>query len=120
MSPDDLGPWLAASLRARGWNQAELAKRMGIDPSMVSKWARGSRMPDTPHCEAIARALGVPPYEVLVRANKIPGAHRVPAQHPVRAEAHALVDALDPELLTPVVDLLARIHALVTPDAGRG
>lgn len=115
---DDLGPWLEAVLRTRQWRQVDLAREMKIDQSQVSKWIRGSRMPDVPHCEAIAKALGVPAYEVLIRAGRIPVEHRQPAQHPVREKAHVLIDRLDPSFLEPVVELLDRVHQMAIAKEG--
>lgn len=105
-----LGTWIAQMLRSRRWTQADLAHAMGIDQSQVSKWVRGSRTPDVPHCEGIARAFGVPAYEVLKLAGRVPEHLRVPTGHPVRDRVHALVDVLDPDLLALYLPLLER-HA---------
>jgi transcriptional regulator with XRE-family HTH domain len=33
------------SLAALGWSQAEFARRLGVDPTTVSRWVRRSRFP---------------------------------------------------------------------------
>lgn len=106
------GEWLAGMLHRRNMRQVDLATAMGINQSHVSKWVRGSRIPSPPYCEAIAKALGVPPYEVLARASRVPEQYRIPTSDPTRDRAHALVDALDPETLAPVVAILERLHSL--------
>lgn len=107
----DLGRWLHTMLRSRGWTAAELAARMQVEPSMVSKWRRGARTPDTPHCQSLARAFGVPEHEVLLLAGRaIPLPEQVAAD-PIRARAHALIDVIDPQILGRFLGLMEDYHA---------
>lgn len=45
----------------RGWTQAELAERLGIEPATVSGYERGTRTPDAKMLKKIAEAFGVHP-----------------------------------------------------------
>lgn len=42
-----------------GLTQPELAKRIGIDTSTISRWEKGSREPSLQQCIALSRALGI-------------------------------------------------------------
>lgn len=107
-----LGRWMAHMLASRNMNRTDLAERMGVDPSMVSKWLRGVRMPNVPHCQAIARAFGVPDYEVLRLADHVPEHLRQPTAHPERDRAHALIDLMDPEVVALYIPLMERHLAI--------
>lgn len=49
-----------SSLRKqRGWTQADLAERVGVEQPSVQRWEKGTREPSYDKLEAIARALGV-------------------------------------------------------------
>lgn len=109
---DRLATWLQGMLRARSWHQSDLANRMQVNRSMVSKWARGERIPDPPHCRSIAEAFAVPLNEVLVLAGHVPVSLRDEPDHPVRQRLHELVDVIDPDILAHHLALLERIHAL--------
>ena len=50
---------LPAALQHAGFNQRELARRMGVAPSTTSHWMTGRRLPDSEVIAAVARALGV-------------------------------------------------------------
>lgn len=106
------GVWLDGMMRSRRWTQADLGRVIGKEPSMVSKWVRGARVPDNPNCEAIARAFGVPPYEVLALAGRAPALTFAPVADPRRARAHALIDATDPVLLETLLPLLTHLAAV--------
>lgn len=116
-----LGAWIASMLRSRRWTQTDLAERMGVDQSMISKWVRGARNPDIPRCESIARAFGVPPEEVLSLAGRMPARVRTGSSHPTRDKLHALIDTMDPEALEPFLEILERHHELLAgSEVGRG
>ncbi len=51
--------WLADQLRVRGWNRADAAKRIGVDPSTISRWLNGDRLPSPELVERIADVLVV-------------------------------------------------------------
>ena len=50
---------------ARGWTILELARRSGVDDSIIGRWERGKRQPLVASALAVARALGVPLEEIL-------------------------------------------------------
>lgn len=56
---------LAAGLKARAWSRTELAKRLGIDPSAVSRWVNGKAAPDPHHRLAMERLFGIPQNDWL-------------------------------------------------------
>jgi transcriptional regulator with XRE-family HTH domain len=45
--------------QAAGLTQAELAHRVGVQTSQVSRWERGTAEPSARHARRLARALGV-------------------------------------------------------------
>jgi transcriptional regulator with XRE-family HTH domain len=49
-------------------SRPELAERMGISPSTISRWITKSNKPDTENLALLADALGLDYGEVLVRA----------------------------------------------------
>ncbi len=50
---------LRAALTHAGVTQAELARRTGRNPSTVSHWIKGSRIPPSTTAAAIAAAIGI-------------------------------------------------------------
>ena len=54
-----LGARIAALRRAAGWNQAELAQRLGISPSAVGMYEQGRREPSADMLVRLARVLEV-------------------------------------------------------------
>jgi transcriptional regulator with XRE-family HTH domain len=52
---------LTRERRARGWSQAELARRAKLDQSTLSKIESGWLRPYPRQLRRLARALGVPP-----------------------------------------------------------
>jgi transcriptional regulator with XRE-family HTH domain len=58
--PHYVSEWAAL----RGWNQAELAKRAGVDPSQVSRWLDGAS-PGTDAQEKLAKALDIDPADIF-------------------------------------------------------
>jgi transcriptional regulator with XRE-family HTH domain len=45
-----------------GKSQKEVAKRLGVSPSLVSKWEKGERKPDTVQFWELSRVFGVSPF----------------------------------------------------------
>ena len=64
--------WLGAELDRRGWSQAEMGRRAGINHVSVHAWLYSGTRPDSNTCSKIARALGLPVIEVLYRAGHVP------------------------------------------------
>jgi transcriptional regulator with XRE-family HTH domain len=54
--------------RAHGWTQTELAARLGVGQTFVSKVELGERRVDVVEAAALARVLGVTVGEMLRRA----------------------------------------------------
>lgn len=108
----DFGAWLDGMLRARQLNRQDFGRRLGVDPSMVSRWTIG-RIPRPDACRLIAVALALPEAEVLERAGHILRTTDLNRSDPTRARLHVLVDTLDPALLAPHLAILERTLALV-------
>jgi transcriptional regulator with XRE-family HTH domain len=64
--------WLNEALRSRGWSNSELARRAGIAPSAISMILSGQRGVGPDICNALARALDVPPSLVFQKAELLP------------------------------------------------
>jgi transcriptional regulator with XRE-family HTH domain len=60
--------WILDAMNARGWTQAELARRSDISTAQISQVLAGNNRPGFDFYEGIARAFGVPLEEVLRRA----------------------------------------------------
>lgn len=56
---------LEAGLKTRCWSRSDLARRLGIDPSAVSRWVSGKSSPDAHHRLAIERLFGIPQNDWL-------------------------------------------------------
>ena len=54
-----------------GWNQSDLARRIGKEPSVISRWLAGKR-PSSDSCDLIADAIGVSVDTVLTMAGHRP------------------------------------------------
>jgi transcriptional regulator with XRE-family HTH domain len=55
----DMGSRIAQLRRAKGWNQGELARRMGLKSAQISKFERGAYMPKTDILPRLSEVLGV-------------------------------------------------------------
>lgn len=56
---------LAALRKQRGFTQATLAERLGVEQPTVQRWEKGKREPDLGQLIALANALGVEPGTLL-------------------------------------------------------
>jgi transcriptional regulator with XRE-family HTH domain len=54
------GPWLDATMRARGLSQAAVAREIGVADAQVSRWRRGTVTPSMRYLQRIADAFEVP------------------------------------------------------------
>jgi transcriptional regulator with XRE-family HTH domain len=109
-------------LRARqGLKQSELARRMGLDPSIPSLWEQGKRLVPANRVRSLAEALEVTVEELLDVVTGAPQAARQvaegpvratpgepPDEHPLRARSDQpllrLLPQLPPEVVEPVVE----------------
>lgn len=65
------GEWVRELRKAEGWTQEELAHKMGIASTYLSRVETGERPPTEPFCIALSAAFGFQIYTVLVRAGLI-------------------------------------------------
>lgn len=65
------GDWLQDILDRKGWTISDLARQIGVQPSTVSRWRSGLRVPEPPQCRRIANALGINRFLVLYQAGHI-------------------------------------------------
>jgi transcriptional regulator with XRE-family HTH domain len=89
--------WLRGQLRRRGWNAAELARRLHVPSGTVSRWMTGERQPSPRSCDLLADVLGVDLDLVLTLAGHRPGAE-TPSPDDQRAEIIAFLERIT---LTP-------------------
>lgn len=64
---------------ARGFEQAQLAERVGASESTVSLWERGKRRPSREYCVRLARVFDLAPEKVLRAAGHAPLSDQVDA-----------------------------------------
>ena len=70
MTAKDLGYNIRRARITRGLTQKELADRLYLAPQTVSKWERGSSVPDALLLDEIARTLGVDPATLFESREK--------------------------------------------------
>ena len=58
-SAESLGDRIARLRRVKGWNQKELADRVGTNPTQISKYERGAYLPRPDVLPRLGEALGV-------------------------------------------------------------
>lgn len=68
----DFSEWLESVMREQGVSQSELARMSGVTRSAINGILRGARGPGVDLCNGIARALKIPPEEVLRAAGLLP------------------------------------------------
>ena len=83
-------------LRRRGWNAAELARRLQVPSGTISRWMTGERQPSSRSCDLLADVLGVDLDLVLTLAGHRPDRDRRPDDQ--RAAIIALLERIT---LTP-------------------
>ncbi|HNT74618.1 MAG TPA: helix-turn-helix transcriptional regulator [Anaerolineae bacterium] len=64
--------WLVREMANKGWGNNELARRMGLSNSVVSLVLVGRQNPGVEFCQGVARALKIPPEDVLRCAGILP------------------------------------------------
>lgn len=67
--------WLSEEIENSGLNQSELARLAGISRGAVSHLINGTRQPGPDICVSIAKALKLPPENVLRAAGILPPLH---------------------------------------------
>lgn len=93
VSENQFRTWLLEELRLRKWNQAELARRTGILPSVISRWMNKDWLPDATSCFKLSQAFNVD-FNMVLRL-----AGHNPVEPPVATGQHerlmGMVKALD-------------------------
>ncbi|HEY85822.1 MAG TPA: helix-turn-helix transcriptional regulator [Chloroflexi bacterium] len=64
--------WLEGELKKQDWKPADLAHRSGVSRASVSNVLNDMRNPGPDFCNAIARALRIPPEKVFRAAGLLP------------------------------------------------
>lgn len=93
MDAKKIGAFIAASRRARGLTQQQLAGELGVTNRAVSKWETGQGLPDIAVLPDLAAALGVTVDELLAGG----AAESQPEAAPAPAEIPAAPTAPQPE-----------------------
>lgn len=88
--------------RERGMTQEELAERSGYHPTHVANIERGRNLPSLEAVFRLARALGVPPADLVGTGDA--GAPQ--DEEAMRNEAKELLQRCEPEQLAVLVQLL--------------
>ena len=65
LSKEEFGRRLYKLMAAKGWRQAELARRAGIGRDSVSTYINGRSTPTQQNLDGLSRALGVPSNVLL-------------------------------------------------------
>ena len=66
-----LSDFMNEELNRRSWSQRELARRADLSPTSISEVMAGKRGPGRRFCQAVAKALQVPPERILQAAGII-------------------------------------------------
>ena len=69
---DGFPRWLQDQLRVADLSAADLAREMGIEPSLISRWMQGKQLPSAKMANRIAEALKISVDEVLTEAGLRP------------------------------------------------
>lgn len=65
LTKQEFGRRLYSMMIGRGWTQSELARQSGLQRDSVSTYVRGKSLPTPLNLEALAKAFGVTPEEML-------------------------------------------------------
>ena len=68
---DRFARWLDATVSNLGWSNRELAERVGVHESVVSRWLTGRSSPSTENLETLAGVLSVDFLALAVTAGLI-------------------------------------------------
>lgn len=93
-----LGKAIAEFRKKQSWNQAELAKRLEVHPSYVTRWETDKVRPRMKMLERLADVLEVSVQDLLVGRNRQPGRdaqhrrHRIARTAPPGAQSGATAE----------------------------
>ena len=106
MSEPALGEWIRQELAHRGWNAADLARRLGMSSGRVSEWSSGRYTPSPASCLRLAEVFAADPDRVLALAG-----HRAAPLAPDDAKAR-LIRLIERAPMTPTQ--IAGLEAMLT------
>lgn len=106
----NLGEWIKANRERFGWDQAVLARRMGVTQQTVSRWERDQASPRPRHLSVLVELFGPVVEE---RPSVASGTPQLRAPRPPLDPAPPTAD-LSPELFENFVADLAQ---MIWPDA---
>lgn len=92
--------WLDATIENNRIKARDIARRVGVTDSAVSRWRNGTATPGPATTAELARVLGVDPVRLVVTAGHIPGdsigvePYTVPESVERRKRAKAAFDAI--------------------------
>jgi len=86
--------WLSHQLVRRDWTQADFARKLGTTNGVVSRWARGDRVPSPESIDRIADVLGVGVDYVLALAGHRPALFDIDPNSP-EAQLLPLIRQID-------------------------
>lgn len=104
--PEPLGGRIRRLRQEKGWTQRELARRVGIKPSGISKYERGTYQPGLAALKSIAEALGT-------TTDHLVGSEPVPESDARLKDLLSRIGELPPEQrsnIAEILDALLRIH----------
>ena len=93
ISQRQLLEFIDKQLKARSWNDTQLAQKANISPSVLSKARSGYQPLGWEVCLAIAKAFNVDPISVLIMAGHLPNMER-PKWSPEREQWNMVFDQL--------------------------
>ena len=64
--------WLRQRMEERNLNASQLASKMGVVSSLISRWMTGAQRPNSSSVRKISEALGVDHKDTLIAAGYLP------------------------------------------------
>lgn len=100
----DFADWLRKQIEERGWEQAELARRMKVNSGSVANVLSRFRNAGPDFCLAVAHALRISPQDVFIARGWLPS--RVEAETPLEklTTLARLLSVSDQEILVRVAE----------------
>lgn len=99
----DFATWLMREIEARGWTNAELARRAGISAASISMVVSGQKGVGLDFCLGVSRAFGQPPETVLRKAGLLPP---IPAPVAEETEIITIIRSLPSNTRSVIVTML--------------
>lgn len=96
------GAYVKGLREAKGFSVREVARRLGVEPSYVSKIEGGERQASESVLESLAGVLGVNPHLFLAMAGKV----TVKFQEAIRARPEAFAALIESSMSASTPDIL--------------